>query len=319
MPKKCNTFAIKKSMKIVEIEPVFTNNEHRANFKKSLLYHEFISYQSRPNDIETFIDRSNDADVIIVSNIPITKPMLDVCKNLKMISVAFSGLDHIDLEECKKRGILVVNAAGYSTQSVAELTLGLIFDLLRKISELNNKTRLGGDRNGFLGTELFGKRVGIIGAGLIGNRVGEMLNLLGCDVFYTSNKKKDDIKWGEWLCLNDLLQQSDIISLHVPLNDKTENLIDSKAISLMKDGAIIVNTARGKVVNQSALITGLNSGKIGGAAIDVFDQEPPLMVNNPLLNAPNCVLTPHIAYATVEAFENRAQIVSANILKWINS
>lgn len=306
-------------MKIVEIEPIFTNNEHRENFKKSLVHHEFISYQSRPHDIETFIDRSNDADVIIVSNIPITKPMLDLCKNLKMISVAFSGLDHIDLEECKNRNILVMNAAGYSTQSVAELTLGLIFDLLRKISELNNRTRFGGDRNGFLGTELSGKKVGIIGAGLIGSRVGEMLNMLGCKVSFTTSKKIEDTGWGSWICLNDLLKQSDIISLHVPLNDLTENLIDADAISKMKDGVFLINTARGRVVNQGALINGLISGKIAGAAIDVFDHEPPLMLNNPLLTAPNCVLTPHVAYATIEAFENRAKIVSSNIVKWINT
>jgi len=306
-------------MKIVEIEPIFINNDYRENFKNTLIQHEFISYQSRPNDVETFVDRSNDADVIIVSNIPITKPMLDLCKNLKMISVAFSGLDHIDLEECKNRNILVVNAAGYSTQSVAELTLGLIFDLLRKISELNNRTRLGGDRNGFLGTELSGKKVGIIGTGLIGSRVGEMLNMLGCKVSFTTSKKIGDTGWGSWICLDDLLIQSDIISLHVPLNDLTENLIDADAISKMKDGVFLINTARGKVVNQGALINGLISGKIAGAAIDVFDHEPPLMLNNPLLTAPNCVLTPHVAYATIEAFENRAKIVTSNIVKWIKS
>lgn len=304
-------------MKIVEIEPIFTQPSTRDKFKSLLGEHHFMSFSDRPaNDME-LVSRASDADAIIVSNIPMPKAIISQCKNLKMISVAFTGIDHIDMEECKARGIAVRNAAGYSTQSVAELTLGLMLDLLRKITELDSNTRSLKNRDGFAGRELAGKKIGIIGAGAIGSQVGTILNLLGCTVYFSSRTPKPDTQWGTYLSFDQLLEKSDIITLHIPFTSETENLIDSSSIAKMKDGAYIVNTARGKVVDYQTLSQALTSGKIAGAAIDVYETEPPIAPNHPLLSAPNCVLTPHIAYATKEALDKRAEIASNNILEWL--
>ncbi len=304
-------------MKIVEIDPIFPNIEDRQNFIESIKPKTYEFYSDRPKDDIELIKRASDADVILASNVPISKSILNQCPNLKMIAVAFTGLDHIDLQECNRREIVVKNAAGYSTQSVAELTLGLILDVLRKITELDHNTRSLTDRKGFIGSELSGKTVGIIGAGAIGTSVGKILNLLGCRVFFTSRTMKSDELWGEYLPFDQLLEVSDILTLHVPLTSETENLIDKEQISKMKDGAIIINTSRGKTINYQALTTALQTGKISGAALDVFEIEPPLPSTHPILSAPNCILTPHIAYATHEAFKKRAAIVSQKVIQWL--
>jgi D-3-phosphoglycerate dehydrogenase len=305
-------------MKIVEIEPIFTQPSTRDKFKSLLGEHQFMTYPDRPASDAELIARASDADAILISNIPLSKAVISQCKNLKMISVAFTGIDHIDLGECNARRIKVRNAAGYSTQSVAELTLGLMLDLLRKITELDSNTRLLKGRDGFAGRELAGKSIGIIGAGAIGSQVGTILNFLGCTVYFCSRTPKTDTQWGTHLPFDQLLEKSDIITLHVPFTSETENLIDSSAIAKMKDGAYIVNTARGKVIDYQSLSEALASGKIAGAAIDVYETEPPIAPDHPLLSAPNCVLTPHIAYATKEALDKRAEIASHNILEWLD-
>lgn len=306
-------------IKIIEIDPVFTNTTDRQLFADSLNQVDFEWHANRPKNETEFIHRAKDADAIMVSNIPITKSILDQCPKLKMISVAFTGLDHIDLIECERRGIIVENAAGYSTQSVAELTLGLMIDLLRKITELDKSTRTSSDRNGFIGNELSGKTVGIIGAGAIGTKVGKILYSFGCEVFFTGRKMKSDTLWGNYLPLDELLKVSDIITLHVPLTKETENIINQDSISNMKDGVYVVNTSRGKTVDYNALSDALKSGKVAGAGIDVYEMEPPIPTTHPLLSAPNCVLTPHIAYATHQAFTLRAEIVSNNIIRWLEN
>lgn len=304
-------------MKIVEIESIFTQASTREKFKSLLGEHHFRTYPDRPASDAELVARASDADAIIISNIPLSKAVISQCKNLKMISVAFTGIDHIDLDECNARGITVRNAAGYSTQSVAELTLGLMLDLLRKITELDSNTRSLKSRDGFAGQELAGKKIGIIGAGAIGSQVGTILNVLGCEVYFCSRTPKPDIQWGTCLSFDQLLEKSDIITLHIPFTSETENLINSSAIAKMKDGAYIVNTARGKVVDYKSLSEALISGKIAGAAIDVYETEPPIAPDHPLLSAPNCVLTPHIAFATKEALDKRAEIASHNILEWL--
>ncbi len=304
-------------MKIVEVEPIFTNDEDRNIFDAFINKHDFVSYPNRPSSEQELFSRMIDADAIIISNIPIPKAILENCKNLKMISVAFTGTDHIDVDYCKSTGIIVTNAAGYSTQSVAELTLGLTIDLLRKITELDKSTRFLSDRQGFLGLELRNKTVGIIGAGAIGTKVGEIMHALGCNVLFTSRNIKPNTFWGNYTSLDELLMQSDIITLHTPLNKDSENLINKTTITRMKDRVFIINTARGKVIDYNALAESLKSRKVAGAAIDVYETEPPLRADHPLLTAPNCILVPHIAYATKEALVKRASIASLNILKWL--
>ena len=276
----------------------------------------FKQWRDRKEDTESLIERCKDADIIIVTNIPIKREVLDECPNLKMISVAFTGVDHIDIKACRKRNIIVSNAAGYSTQSVAELTLGLMIAALRKMPRNELKIRNGRGREGDTGSLLFGKTIGIVGAGAIGQAVGRICNIaFNCEVLYF-NRTKKRVEHGRLVKLDELLSNSDIISLHVPLNNESNGMIGDEQFALMKPTAIIINTARGPVVDTQALILALKKNTIAFAALDMYDQEPPLPEDHPLLSAPSTILMPHIAYATHEAFKLRAQIVFENILKW---
>lgn len=308
-------------MKIVSVEPlgIPTDMSEEIIERFSQSGHNFFMYADRKEDAKTLIQRVGDADIMVVSNIPVTREIILSCPQLKLINVAFTGVDHIDLETCREKGIVVCNAAGYSTQGVAELTIGLMIDGMRRISETNDACKKGLTRNGFLGTELFGKTVGLIGTGAIGSHIAGILLAMGCKVLAWSRTKRDEfIQLGGHYCeLDDLLEQSDVVSLHVPFNESTRHLIDKQKLKLMKSNALLVNTARGGVIDNGALAEALKTGVIGAAALDVYDVEPPLPMDYPLLNVPNIIMTPHIAYATKESMIKRAFIVEENIWKWI--
>lgn len=263
-------------------------------------------------------DAHFDADVLIVVNSPLDRETLQKYKNLKMVSIAFTGFDHVDTKYCKEKVILVSNSAGYSTYSVSELTFGLILSLYRHINTLNESIREGKDKTGYIGNDIFGKTIGIIGTGEIGSQVAKVAKALGCNLLgYSRTEKKELVNLGmQYKSLEDLLKESDIVSVHTPLNQNTKDLINANSFELMKDSSILIQTSRGGTVNENDLLEALKTGKIAGAGIDVFSTEPPLE-NNPLINAPNTVLTPHIAYATHEALDRRAEIVFENIIKWI--
>ena len=277
---------------------------------------EFQQWRDRKEDTATLIERCKDAEVVIFSNIPFTAEVIEACPKLKMLSVAFTGVDHVDMKACRERDILVSNAAGYSTQSVAELTIGLMIGAFRNIVSNEAKTRNLKGRDGYVGNELSGKTVGIIGAGAIGSAVGKMCSVaFGCRVlYYNRSPKKPD--FGKQVPLNDLLKASDIVSLHVPLNDESKGMIGEEELAQMKSTAVLINTARGPVVETQALVQALRRQSIAAAAIDMYEQEPPLPADHPLLSCPNIMLMPHIAYATHEAFRLRAEIVFNNIMQW---
>jgi D-3-phosphoglycerate dehydrogenase len=232
-----------------------------------------------------------------------------------MISVAFAGVDHIAMELCRKKNIIVSNAAGYSNHAVAELTLGSAIVLYRNIIRSDSQTRKLSTREGFLGLELYGKVFGIIGAGQIGAEVAHLANAFGCKVL-AYNRSTKNIPNVEFCNLDYLLEKSDIISLHIPLSKETKNLINAEKLKRVKPSAILINTARGPIVDYNALTAALQNNKIAGAAIDVYEKEPPLEENHPLFKAPNVILLPHIGYATKEAIELRGRIVVENIYKW---
>ncbi|MDP4292725.1 MAG: NAD(P)-dependent oxidoreductase, partial [Bacteroidota bacterium] len=200
-----------------------------------------------------------------------------------------------------------------------ELVIGMMIDLLRRITMFNTETRQAMGRGNFLGRELAGKTVGIIGTGAIGMNVARILKAFGCEIVaYSRSKKSEAGELGiQYLKLIEVLAVSDIVTLHTPLTPQTQNLIGERELGLMKSTAILINTARGGVVNQTALVKALNEKKIAGAALDVFDKEPPLPVDHPLLFTPNTVVVPHIGYATQEAIKDRAEIVEANILAFL--
>ena len=269
----------------------------------------------RNENEEELAKRMKDSDIVIISNIRLSANVMRQCERLKMLSVAFTGLDHIDLDYCKSHNIEVRNAAGYSTTGVSELAIGLMIDVMRKITEMDGTIRKGGARGTFLGRELKGKTVGVVGTGAIGTATIKLLLAFGCKVIAYSRTKRDNVAalGVEYCALDELMRRSDIVTLHVPMNNETHHLVSAEMIALMKPTAILINTARGNVVDIDALAAALKTGKIAGAGVDVYEKEPPLPSNHPLIDAPNCVAVPHIAYATREAFDIRADIVFDNV------
>ncbi|MCC3145926.1 2-hydroxyacid dehydrogenase [Halanaerobium sp. Z-7514] len=308
-------------MKIVMIEPINISLLKIEEYRQRLEVegHQLIAYSNRAENESEMIKRAEDADILIIANQPLSAEVINSCQNLKMISVAFTGYDHIAVEACQKNDILVSNASGYANQAVAELVFGLAIDLMRKMKESDQAVRAAKTRKGLIGNELAGKNFGIIGFGSIGQKTASIAKAFGCNILVDNHKKyKAGEEMGvEYLAVDALLKKADVLSLHLPLKKSTKNLIDAEKIALMKKTAILINTARGPVVNSKDLAEALNNDVIAGAGIDVFEMEPPIPKNHPLLNAKNTILTPHTAFATEEAFLKRAEIVFANIEKWL--
>lgn len=305
-------------MKVVFLEPLGLKISQIEDACQGLMQagHEVVVYPDRNETFDELVRRAEGADVIVESNIPLRKDFLDACPNLKMLSIAFTGLDHIDMEECRRRGIEVMNAAGYSTEAVAELAIALMIDVFRKVRDNDLITRQC-DRKGLMpGREIGGKTVGIVGMGNIGQRVAKIAQAFGCRVL-AWNRTKKEVEGVAFVDKDTLLRQSDIITLHIALNDETRDFITAKDFALMKPSAILVNTARGPVVNETALAEALKNNTIAGAATDVYGQEPPLKKDNPLFDAPNLIMLPHIGFATEEAFVLRLGIVVKNVENWM--
>ena len=277
---------------------------------------EIVCYDTRTTDVEELGRRGRDADIIAIGNLPFPREVLEKCENVKMLAVAFTGLDHVDLKYCEERGIKVQNCAGYATTAVAELTFGLLLDLCRNIGKCDTAARNGGTKAGLIGFELEGRTMGIVGTGAIGARVAKLAAAFGMDVIAYS-RTPGKVAGVRYVSLEELLAQADVVSLHVPLTDETRGMIGAEELALMKETAVLVNTARGPVVDTKALADALNSGRIAGAAIDVFDAEPPLDADEPLINAKNTVVTPHVAFATDESMIKRAEIEFRNIAEFI--
>ncbi|WP_320020195.1 NAD(P)-dependent oxidoreductase [Labilibaculum manganireducens] len=305
-------------MKFSILEPIGITACKYEQLKQEFaaLGHELIFFTDRNENEQELIKRAEGADAVVVSNIPITKAFLDACPNLSMISVAFTGVDHIDMEICRERNILVSNAAGFSTESVAELVIGMILSVYRKIVSGDSITRFGGDRAGFLGTELNGKTIGIVGAGAIGLRVAEIAKVFNCRLI-AYNRSEKTVEGVEFVDMPTLLKESDVVSLHVPLTNETKGFIGKEEFKQMKPSAILINTARGPVVNSDALCEALENGEIAGAAVDVYEKEPPLDKEHILFTAPNLIMLPHLAFATNESFGKRVDIVMENIRLWL--
>lgn len=299
-------------MKIVLLESLGIPAELLKSYADKLEAkgHTFAAYEKN-TDAQVQIDRAHDADVIMIANMPLKGEVIRACKNLKFINVAFTGVDHVDLAAAKEMGVKVSNASGYSTQSVAELALGMMLSLLRNVPQVEERCRAGKTKDGLVGTELRGKTVGIVGAGAIGQNTGRLCKAFGCKVIAYNHRPKQAAEGtiDEFVDLDTLTRESDIISLNCPLNDSTRGMFDFGRIAMMKKTAILINVARGPVVDSRALADALNEGRIAGAGIDVFETEPPLDVNHPLLHTPNTIVTPHVAFASKESMALRAQIV----------
>lgn len=308
-------------MKIVAVEPIGISEERAKRLAEEYAKkgHELVVYPDRREDEATLIERMRDAEVVIVSNIKLSQEVLSQCKKLKFLNVAFTGLDHIALDYCRQRGIEVVNAAGYATEAVAELALGMMLDLYRRITPFDLTTRALGTRGNILGRELRSKTVGIVGTGAIGIRTIELLKVFGCKIIACSRTKKAEAeKMGaEYVSLAELMQKSDIISLHTPLTAQTRGLISREMLALCRPCAVVINTARGAIVDTEAVCEMLNTDRLAGYATDVYESEPPIDSASPLLEAKNTLLLPHVAFATRESFDARIDIVLAHLDEYL--
>nr|WP_300004997.1 NAD(P)-dependent oxidoreductase [Tissierella sp.] len=308
-------------MKITILEPLGVIEEKLREIASPLTDkgHELEIFQEKSSDAEELKKRVQDTNILVIANSPLKGDIIDSAKDLEMISVAFTGVDHVDLDSAKKRDILVSNAAGYSTPAVVELTFGLMIDVLRNIVPLDKITKEGGVKDGFRQRELYGRTLGILGTGDIGGDVAKVALAFGMKVQAFNRSEDEDLKklGVEYVSMEEIFKTSDIITVHLPLNDNTKGIVGGEHLNMMKKDSILINAARGPIIDNEALAKLLNEEKISGAGIDVFDMEPPIPSDYPLLGAKNTVLTPHIAYASEEAMVRRAEIVFKNIEKYL--
>jgi D-3-phosphoglycerate dehydrogenase len=261
-----------------------------------------------------------DADAFITrGTIKVTREMMVASPRLKAVGVHGIGCDHIDLKAAKELSKVVVNTPDALTVTVSELTIGLILSMTRRITAADKATRNGGWTRKYgdlIGVELMGKTVGVVGMGRIGAAVAKRLKPFDVKLLYWNRtqypalEKEIGMEWAE---LPDLLKRSDIISLHVPGTPETKRLIGAAQLRSMKRGAMLVNMARGIVVDESALIEALKSGQLSGVALDVFEQEP-IKADNPLLAMDNVTLTPHLGACALEAMQRMATQVAEGVL-----
>ena len=279
--------------------------------------HVFVDYP-KTTDPAKLIEEAKDADAMILANMPMPADVLRKCDKLKFIDVAFTGVDHVGLDAAKEKNIAVSNASGYSNEAVSELVIGTTLSLARNLRSVEDRCREGKDKTGLVGWEIKGKTVGIIGLGKIGTRTAELFHTFGATVLAQSRTHHDGVaEYIEQVTQEELLRRSDIVVLHCPLNDSTRGMINAEKLAMMKPTALLVNVARGPVVVEKDLAAALENGVIAGAAIDVFDKEPPLDTASPILHAPNCLVTPHVAFATQQSMSLRAEIVFDNLAKWM--
>lgn len=282
--------------------------------------HNFTYYDTKTTDPEELKKRSAGQDIVMIANNKYPASVINASKDLKLLAVAFTGIDHVDTQACKDNGVVICNCSGYSNICVAEQTIGMTISLLRYFSACDTTVRQGGTSSGLTGTEICGKRVGVIGCGEIGTKVAQLFLAFGAEVVAYARHERENVKalGVKYVSLEELLSTSDIVTLHTPNNASTRGLLGKKEFALMKKSAIFINCARGPIVDNKALADALNDGVIAGAGIDVYDMEPPIPSDYPLMNAKNLLLTPHVAFLTKEAMVRRAHIEFENVLAYLN-
>lgn len=286
-------------------------------------YGEVTIYQRTETEAET-IERIADSEIVLVNKVPITEAVLAACPNIKLICVQATGYNIVDCKACAARGIPVTNVPTYGTAAVAQFTIALILEMCHRIGLHNHSVHQGdwAKSESFCywltpQMELAGKTLGIIGFGRIGQAVGKLAAAFGMKVItYNRSESEEGKKIADYVDLDTLFTQSDIISLHCPLFPETEKIINTANIAKMKDGAMLVNTARGGLVDEEALVEALESGKLRYAAVDVVSQEP-MREDNPLLKTRKCIITPHIAWAPVESRQRLMDCVEENIRAYL--
>ncbi len=308
-------------MKIALLEPIGvpsgTIEGHAKRLKE--LGHEFVSYDTKTTDPKELTARSAGCDIVMIANNPYPAEVVESADSLKMLSVAFTGIDHVAVDACRERGIMICNAAGYSNQTVAELIIGMAVDALRNVAKADQVVRAGGTSAGIGGREICGRTVGIIGLGRIGLMTAKLFLAFGAKVIAYNRSENEEAKalGIEYKSPEEVLSESDIVSLNLPLNAQTRGFLSKERIDLMRPDTVFINCARGPIVDNAALADALNEDRLGFACVDVYDMEPPLPADYPLLHAKNTLLTPHQAFISDEAMFRRAEIVFGNVYSYL--
>lgn len=279
---------------------------------------EVTVYDTTPNELAA--QRIGDADIAIINKTKINEELLAQCPNLKLICVAATGYNVVDCQATAARNIPVCNVPGYGTSAVAQFTFSLLLELCNRVGHHDQLVHQGewGRRVGFCfwdtpQMELAGKTMGIIGFGAIGQAVGRIAKAFGMEVLaYNRSQSPEGAKIATYVTLEELLQRSDVVSLHCPFTVETKRIINERTVAMMKDGAILLNTARGPIIDEAAVADALKSGKLRGAAVDVVRYEP-IVDTCPLLTAPNCIITPHMAWAPLESRQRIIDCMVKNI------
>ena len=273
---------------------------------------------------ELVIDRINDSDAVFLNKIVITDEILSHCPSLKYIGVLATGYNVVDIEACRKRGITVTNIPSYSTSSVSQHVFAFILNFTNQVQQHSQSVHAGGwiKSSDFCYwnsplSELEGKTLGIFGFGSIGRKVAQIAHAFGMNVIICVHSPSSFTGGEKTVSFDELLSQSDFITLHAPLTPETDRIINKESLSKVKKSAYIINTARGGLVDENAVKEALTEGKIAGYAADVILQEP-MNENCPLLNAPNCILTPHIAWAPLETRQRLFDIAIDNLKSYLN-
>jgi len=309
-------------MKIVFLDKSTVGNV--SNLELLNEFGEVICYDETSAD--QTIDRSSGADIIITNKVIIDKKVIDANPDIKLICIAATGMNNVDLDYAAEKGIVVKNVSGYSTFSVTQSTFAMLFSLINSIHYYDNYVKSGSYSKSPIFThhdrefaEIKGKTFGIIGLGVIGQSVAKIADAFGCKVVYYSTSGNNTSQPYPCLKLDELLSKSDIISIHAPLNEKTNNLIDLGRLKTMKSTAVLINAGRGNIVNERDLAYAIDHEIIAGAALDVFGQEP-IQADNPLLkvqNKENLIMVPHIAWASKESREMLIKGIYQNISEYM--
>ncbi|MBQ8391486.1 MAG: D-2-hydroxyacid dehydrogenase [Clostridia bacterium] len=309
-------------MKIVLLDTGTMGND--IDFSSLDTLGECVKYHNtQPDEVP---ERIKDADAVIINKVLLNESVLQYAKNLKLICVFAIGYNNIDIEYCKKRGIKVRNVPGYCVESVCQHTFAILFALLEKLRYYDDFVKNGEYTKSGLANhlgkpffEISGKKWGIIGMGAIGRAVADCAAAFGAEVCYSSISGAIREEKYENVPFDTLLRESDIISVHAPLNEKTINLIGGEELKKMKKTAYIVNVGRGAIIDEAALAVAINNGEIAGAALDVYTEEPPV-ADSPILSikdSERIVYTPHIAWASVEARQRCVDMTAENVKAFI--
>lgn len=274
---------------------------------------------------EMVVERACGSEIVLTNKVVLDRAILDRLPDLKYIGVLATGYNVVDVEAAREKGIVVTNIPAYSTDSVAQMVFALLLAVTNRVETFTAENRRGrwSDSVDFCYwdaplTELAGKYFGIVGLGNIGRKVAVIARAFGMKVLALTSKDKNELPEGveKAASLQDLLSRSDVVSLHCPLTDATRSLINSSSLKMMKPSAILINTGRGPLIDESDVAEALKEGVIAAAAVDVLTTEPP-KVDNPLLSAPNCYITPHVAWASTEARCRLMDIATANVAAFL--